>query len=166
MAVVVTKSASISGRDSVPSVLGNSAITRANLKRALGIVGIVSGDSVGSTYLFESVPSNALVSSLLLSAPDIGTTTAMDIGLWHTTADGGAVVDQDFFTAAQALNAGPYAKVQCAFGNVLTVANMEKRLWEALGLSSDPRVMYDIVGTLTGAADGSGSVCLESYYAE
>lgn len=165
MAVVTVKSASITNRDATPAVLSNAAIASARLQRALGVAAIANGDSVGSKYLMFSLPSNALVSSIMVSAPDIGTTTAADIGLYKTTADGGAVVDADFFKAAQALNAGPYLKVEVSQGNVLSVANLEKRLWEALGLSSDPSIMYDVVLTLTGAADAAGSVCLEGQFA-
>jgi hypothetical protein len=39
-----------------------------------------------------------------------------------------------------------------------SLANAEKPLWQALGLSSDPGIMYDVVLTLTGACDGSGQV--------
>lgn len=166
MAVVTTKSSTISGRDATPLVLANSAISRAATKRSLGVVAAVSGDSVGSKYQFESIPSNAVIQSVQLSSPDIGTTTAMDLGLYRTTRDGGAVVDADFFKAAIVLNAGATVKAEEMFGNVITVANMEQRLWQLLGLAIDPEVMYDVVGTLTGAADGSASIAVEVYYCE
>lgn len=168
MAVVTTKSAQITNRDASPKVLSNSRVVRANVKHARGVVTAVNGDSVGSKYIHCSIPSNAIPVSVRVSAPDIGTTTAADIGLYRTTQDGGAVVDVDFFASAQALNAGPYSKVEVVneAGTIATPANSEKTVWELLGLSSDPCVTYDVVSTLTGAADGGGAILLEIDYTE
>lgn len=165
MAVVAVKSAFITNRDSTPVVLTSKTLSAGGPRlRAAGLVAVASGDSATSTYRFCQVPANALVSSVLLSAPDIGTTTTMDIGLYRTTADGGAVVDADFFTAACNLNSGATTKVERLNGNIITIANSEKRLWEAAGLSADPGYFYDIVGTLVGAADAAGSVLCEVIY--
>jgi hypothetical protein len=166
MAVVTAKSSMITNRDATPQAQTNSGIARARLHRSIGVVAIANGDSVGSKYLALSIPSSAIVSSLNISAPDIGTTTAADVGLYKSTFEGGAVVDADFFKAAVVLNAGAITKSEVLFGNVVTVANAEKRLWEHLGLSADPQIMYDIVLTLTGAADAAGSVCAEALYCE
>lgn len=166
MAVVTTKSTQITNRDAQPRVLTNARLTKGDVTHARGVCSIANGDSVASKYLFCSIPSNAVPISVRVSAPDIGTTTAADIGLYRSTADGGAVVDVDFFASAQALNAGPYAKTEVVNENgaVATPANGEKPIWELLGLSSDPGVIYDVVGTLTGAADGAGAVLLEIDY--
>lgn len=166
MGVVTTKSASITNRDAVPSVLSNAAITRGAQQKALGVVAAVSGDSIASKYLFCSVPSNAIVSSVTVSCPDIGTTGTMDLGLYKSTADGGAVVSVAFFQAAIDVHSGALAKSQVVNGNIITVANMEKRLWEHLGLSADPGLMYDVVGTLAAAQDASGAICVEVLFAQ
>lgn len=166
MAVVTTKSAQITNRDASPRVLNNAFLEGAMVRSARDVCAIANGDSVGSKYLFLTLPSNAVPISLRISAPDIGTTTAGDIGLYRTTADGGAAVSSQFFKAAQALNAGPYLKVELVQGNVVTVANSGKRLWELLGLSSDPKVLYDVALVLTGAADAAGSVLVECDYVE
>jgi hypothetical protein len=166
MAVVTTKSAAITNRDAIPAVLNMGGITKGAIKQALGVVAIANGDSAASKYLVSSIPSNAIVRSVKVSAPDIGTTTAADIGLYKSTADGSAVVDADFFKAAVALNAGAITKSEVVNGNIITVANMEKRVWEHLGLTTDPSLVYDVVLTLTGAADAAGSVAVEIDYAE
>jgi hypothetical protein len=166
MSVVTTKSAQITNRDATPAVPMSGALTRANLKRAMGLVTAVSGDSIASKYLFFQLPSNAIVSSVKVSCPDIGTTGTMDLGLYKTTAQGGAVVDADFFKAAIDVHSGALAKSEVVNGNVITVANMEKRLWEHLGLSSDPAIMYDVVGTLAAAQDAGGAILVEAEYSE
>lgn len=164
MAVVTTKSAGITNRDSTPVVLTNSYLARAQVKKAAGLVTAVSGDSIASKYLFCSIPSNALVHSVQVSAPDIGTTGTMDLGLYQTTANGSAVVDADFFKAAINVNSGAITKSEVLYGNVVTVANAEKRVWEALGLTVDPQIDYDVVGTLAAAMDAGGAIMVEVYY--
>lgn len=165
MAVVTTKSAAITNRDATPAQASLGAIVGARLHRAMGVVAIANGDSIASKYLAFSLPSNAIVSSLMVSSPDIGTTVTADVGLYKTTKDGGAVVDADFFKAALDLHSGAITKSECLYGNVITVANSEKRLWEHLGLSADPGIMYDVVLTLAAASDAAASVCVEAQYA-
>lgn len=165
MAVVTTKSTQITNRDATPRVLTSGYLAAAEVKHKRDIVTTVNGDSATSKYIYFTIPSNAVLISLRKNHPDIGTTTAGDIGLYQTTANGGAVVDADFFTAASVFNAGAVSKTEVGFGNVLTVANMNKRIWEALGLSADPKIDYDVVVTLTGAADAAAALQLEMDYA-
>lgn len=165
MAVVTTKSTQITNRDAQPRVLSNARVSKGDVTHARGVVAIANGDSATSKLLFCSIPSNAVPMSVRVSSPDIGTTTAMDLGLYRNTADGGAVVDADFFASALALNAGALSKSEALYeSGVVTIANGEKPLWELLGLSADPNVIYDVVGTLTGAADAAGSVLVEVDY--
>lgn len=166
MGVVAVKSQAITNRDAVPVVLNNSAITKGPMKKAIGVCAVTSGDDIGSTYAFCSVPSNAVITSVKVSAPDIGTTTIANFGLSQTTANGSAAVDADFFKATQSLKDGALAKVELVNGNVITLANQQKRVWEHLLLTADPSLQYDVVATLTAAADASGSVFLEVEYTE
>ncbi len=168
MAIVNTKATAITNRDADPAVLTNAVISRAALLEAVGTIETVSGDSVGSTYRMGQIPSNARVSQLLLYADDIGTTTAADFGLYQTTKNGGAVVDADFFASAVALNAAALNAVDITHeaAGAYEIADVELRLWEALGLSEDPRLDYDIVATLTGIANGVGTISLKMRYAE
>lgn len=166
MAVVTTKSTQLGNRDSTPRVPVNARVSKGDVIHARGVCAIANGDSIASKLLFCSIPSNAIPVSVRVSAPDIGTTTAGDVGLYRTTQEGAAVVDVDFFASALALNAGPYSKTEIVNENsaVATPANGEKPVWELLGLTSDPNLIYDVVMTLTGAADGAGSVLLEVDY--
>lgn len=165
MAVVTTKSAYITNRDATPAQLSNARSANASLKQASGLVAIASGDSVASKYIFFSLPSNAVVSMMRINSPDIGTTTVGDLGLYRTTKDGGAVVDADFFASALSLKDGAMAfTVVLNESGVYPVTNMEKPLWQALGLTADPNVDYDVVLTLTGAADAAGDVLLQTQF--
>lgn len=166
MAVVTTKSTAITNRDATPVVLNAGAISKGGLKNALGVVTAANGDSIASKYLFCSIPSNAKVRSVLVSCPDIGSTGTMDLGLYKSTADGGAVVDADFFKAAIDTHSGALTKSEVVFGNIITPANCEQSIWQLLGLSSDPNLVYDVVGTLAAAQDAGGAIAVEVVYAE
>lgn len=161
MAVVTVKSTEITNRDALPRVFSNSRVTNGERRHARGAATMTNGDSTGSKYIMCSIPSRAIPISVLVSAPDVGTTTTADVGLYRNTVDGGAVVDADFFTAARILNAGPYSKVESVSGNVVTLTNYNKAIWELLGLAADPGVDYDVVLTLVGAADAGGLVLVE-----
>jgi hypothetical protein len=127
---------------------------------------ITSGDSIDSTYRMFRVPSNAVMTDLRIYSPDIGTTTISDIGLYRTAKDGGAVVDADFFASALSLKDGAINGTDVLHESaVFSIANSGKELWDALGLTSDPSVFYDVAFTLTAAADATGTVKLIGRYA-
>lgn len=165
MAVVTVKSTQITNRDATPRVINNPRVTSGVKQMALDTAVITSGDSVGSTYRIAQVPSRAIVTAIRVSSPDIGTTTAADIGLYQTTLNGGAVVDADFFSSAVSLSGGAINKSDVTFeSGVYTLANGAKPLWEALGLSADTGIDYDVTLTLTGAADATGTALVEIEY--
>lgn len=165
MAVVTVKSTQITNRDATPSVLNTGRTAGARLSHKRATVSIANGDSVGSTYRLFDIPSNAVVVSVRLSSPDIGTTTTTDVGIYQNTANGGAVVDADHFGSAVSLSGGAINKSDITHeAAVYTLANGEKPLWEALGLSVDSQRTYDVVLTLTGAADAAGTVLAEIDY--
>ena len=102
---------------------------------------------------------------MLIYSDDMGTATAGDLGVYQTTANGSAVVDADHFASAVALNAGVLAGADVTHeSTVFGVEDAEKPLWEALGLSVDPKISYDIVLTLTADADVGGSFTLKGKY--
>ena len=166
MAVVTVKSTQITNRDATPRVPVQGRVQGARVRHSRGVVLVTSGNDIASKYIACSIPSNAVPISARLSCPDIGTTTLADVGLYKSTADGGAVVDADFFGSAVSLKDGALAKSDITNENsaVATPANGEKPVWELLGLTSDPGLVYDVVLTLTAAADGTGSVLVEVDY--
>lgn len=166
MAVVSTKATAISNRDSSPKVLSDSKISRGNIIEALGTIETTGTDSAGSKYFFGSVPSNGRISQILLSCDGNNTAGTIDIGLYRTTADGGAVVDADFFASAQAIGTLLTNSDVTHESAVFGIEDVEKPLWEALGLSEDSKVMYDVVATIVTADDAADTVSLKIKYAE
>lgn len=162
----MANSASITNRNATPRVLNNARLTGAPLMSATERVVLTNGvDGVASIHRLFEIPANAVISRVFVSAPDIGTTTVTDVGLYRTTADGGAVVDADFFASAYVLNAGAVDNVDITReSTVITPANRHQAVWQILALTADPQVRYDVALTLTGAADGTGSVDVTVQY--
>ena len=165
MAVVAVKSTLVTNADALPAVLNNPRVDGGFERIEVATVAITSGDTTASTYRMFRVPSNAVMTDLRIYSPDIGTTTIADIGLYRTAKDGGAVVDANFFADALSLKDGALNGVDVLHeAAVFTIDNSGKELWEALGLTSDPAVFYDVALTLTAAADATGTVKLIGRY--
>jgi hypothetical protein len=175
MAVVTTKSSAITNADATPPVLNNARVSRARILEAVGTLEAVNGDSIASIYRFCRVPSGARVSRVLISNDAI-TTCAGDVGLYQTVANGGAAVGANgaaFFGSAISLasaqvnidvthEADPTGGNAADFG----LEDVEKPLWQCVGLTADPLVMYDVAVTLTAAAGSAGTVSLKVQYVE
>lgn len=170
MAVVTTKSTAVTNSDALPQTLSPQRIDGGRLRERVGVVEATATDSIGSVYRLMRINSVDRVSRLLLSCDAI-TTAVGDIGLYDVSAvNAGAAVDVDFFASAQALTsalinqdvtheADP-ADAGAGFG----LADVEKTLWQALGLAADPGKQYDVAITLTAAATGAGTVSLKLQY--
>lgn len=167
MSVVNVLSSAITNAQASPRVFNNPNVQRGRLQEDIGMCAVTSGDSIGSTYRFARVRSNARVSQILGCTTAI-TTCAADVGLYRTAADGGAVVDADFFASAQSLaTAGTFDVTHEAGGTGSHFGDLTKAempLWQALGLSADPNIEYDIAFTLTAAAGSAGTVVGQARY--
>lgn len=160
MAVVTTKSTAMTSWTASPKVPVSANLVNGNLRESQGFAVIANGDSATSKYPLFPIRSSDRVSQILVYSPDIGTTTAGDLGLYKNDDEGGAVVDVDFFASALSLSGGALNGTDITFeaaaaGGLIT--NGEKRVWEMLGLSADPHLVYQVVLTLTGAADAAGT---------
>lgn len=150
MATEALKSSVITNRDATPVVLSTS--NPGTVKRAYGVVECAGGDA-GSTYTFCSIPSNAKFVRAFYSCDDLGTGLTMNVGLYQTTANGGAVVDQDFFASALdvATAAVGITEITVERGATL-ISEFEQPLWQRLGLSADSQRDYDVVAVSASAA--------------
>lgn len=160
MAVVNLKATAITQADA--NAATNPYLSKGNPVESVGATAVANGDSIASTYRLCRIPSNARMGALRLFCTAI-TSGAANIGLYRTAADGGAVVDADFFIAAQSI-AAALAGTEVSGGNVITPANREKRIWEALGLTADPNIYYDVTVVLTAATTAAGSLALQACF--
>lgn len=165
MAVVTLKSTQITNRDATPLVR-STAVQQNKLEHARGVLTSAAGDTTASKFIFCTIPSNAKIVSVRISTTGAGTVGAMDIGLYKTTQNGGAVVDADFFASARLLTTALSKSEEIFESGVVTRANSEKAIWEHLGLAADPGILYDIVGTLTATTDAAHDILLETDFTQ
>lgn len=156
MPVEALKSAAITNADATPLVLTNARIMAGAMREAIGTKQASASASIGSTYRLCRVPSNARISQVIASCDAFDITGAADIGVYQTAENGGAVVDADFFASALLMTTALPNTVCTHESGVFGIEDVEKPLWEALGLTADPMRDYDIVMTLT-AANGAGA---------
>jgi hypothetical protein len=88
---------------------------------------------------------------------------AADLGLYRAAADGGALVSAALFASAQSVASANAAGISARF-EADDVANVEKRIWELLGLTADPNLEYDVALTLTAALSASGTLALQGVF--
>jgi hypothetical protein len=168
MAVVNRLSGVITNRDATPRVMNNPGAAAGMLRGFSGTLETVSGDDIASTYRFAQVPSNAVMHALRLYCDDVGSTALVDIGIYRTTADGGAVVDADVFGSAVDISGGALNGTDVLNESAVTAWGLEDAetpLWQALGLTADPMVNYDVVLTLTVASNAAATITLRGIYA-
>lgn len=162
MAVVQVSSTPVANVDGKPIVRNSAKVSEGEVLSSIGSVALANGDSIGSVYRMVRIRSGCRINSLFLLCTAV-TSGAADIGLYQTAAKGGAVVDADFFSAAQTIATASQG-IQVAHGNALAVATSMLRVWEALGLSADPGIEYDVALTLTAATTAAGSAALKCDY--
>lgn len=110
-------------------------------------------DAVGSKYRFGRVRSSDVIHSLAFAATAL---TAGSISLGLYLPNTGAVVSANLFaTAVSAASAVPVTEER--YTN-LALTTAGKRVWELLGLSADPVLVYDVVGTSTIVATVAGTL--------
>jgi hypothetical protein len=164
MTTEALKSGAITNRDATPAVLSRSDLVAGQLREAYGSVTTTSSVTTGSTYIMCSVPSYARVSEILLSTIAMGGSSAADLGVYQTTANGGAVVDADFFAAALTLVSALTNSQISMTQTVNTITKQGQPLWQALGLSADSNRDYDIVFTTTATITTGGLLGVKVRY--
>ncbi len=169
MAIDLTlKSVEITNREATPRVLNNPGLGGGGeLKVARGYIASVTASlSATSVIRFCEVPSSAVVHKVVV---DSGAQTAgkFDIGVYRNNKDGGAAVDQDFFTTDLDCAAAVIAQdVTRKATSAYSIAEGSEPLWDALGMSADPCSTLDICGTVhtTDVTTGTGAMSVVVYY--
>lgn len=155
MAVTNRNSQGITNATSTPVVLSDPALNAGILRERSAVITSAADDSATSIFRFVRVSSNARISQLMLSAADATTAGAINVGVYQTAENGGAVVDADLFASAVDLASGPYNNADITFeSGEYTYAESEKPLWEVLGLTVDPQRDYDIAATISTTFNG------------
>lgn len=165
MATENLKATQLTNRDSVPPVANNRQLDGI-LREVVGTVEAGAGDT-SSHYRMVQLPSWCRVSQIALFSDDVGASGAVDIGIFDTTANGGAVVSQALFASAIDVNTAALNGSEVTYEagtSTAQIDDIEKCLWEQLGLSSDPQKFYDVVITPSTSLATGGTLSLRVRY--
>lgn len=156
----------ISNRAATPRV-ANDPWTNAVVKTT-GPGQLEVSTAVDATHVlrFCRVKSNAVIHAVFLSCDAVSTSGAGDIGIYQTDDNGGAVVDADFFASAQVVTTALARSDVTHESGVYGIEDRDKPLWEALGLSADPQIDYDIAMLVTTDMGGAGTLVVEALYVD
>jgi len=149
-----------------PRVFTNSNQSVGQVFSAKSIATVSATQSSGDTIRLVRVPSNARIDAVLLTTGDATTAGAINIGVWQTADNGGAVVDADLFASALALTGGPFTNSDQTWeSGEYTYAESCLPLWQVLGLTADSNREYDIVAEVSTTGNGMGTtMALEVRY--
>lgn len=165
MAVDHLKSTPITNADALPRIANNSHVTGGELRASVGTLETIASGSIGSTYRLVRVPSCARVHKVIFAADASGATGQVDIGIYQTAENGGAVVDADHFASGLDPGGGALAPTDVTHqSGVFGIEDAEQPLWKALGLTADPGREYDIVATVVEAMANAGTLTLKVEY--
>ena len=163
---VIARSAALAARDAAVNGKASYAVGPRRLYVQHATVEVTNGNAIGSRFLLVEIPSSAVMSSLIVMNDAI-TSAAADFGIYRTTRDGGAAVDADVFGSAVSIaTAGVVGTNILHESGVLDIAEIEQPLWQVLGYTSDPGLMFDLVATLTAAATASGTLTVRVEYTQ
>ncbi len=167
MAIDLTlKGVQITNREATPSVINNPGLGAGAMEYCAAghLLSVTAALSATSVIRLVEVPSNAIVSGLhFQSAAQAGGT--FDIGVYRNNKDGGAVVDADFFATAVAVTSAVVQTDVLNESTTNTIAKQSQPLWQALGMTSDPKSTLDIALTVaTDITTGTGAVALKARY--
>ena len=165
MAVVNTKSTTITNADATPIVKNSAGIDAGNLKVKVATVAVAAGDDDTSVFRFVRLPSNAVVHKIDLLNDAITDGTDYDCGVYQTAANGGAVVLVNAWADAVSMASARVTPLDITHeAGGLAIENCYKKVYEVAGLTTDTGREYDLC--LTGVTVGSaaGDITLKVYY--
>jgi hypothetical protein len=119
----------------------------------------VATDLANSVYAFSRIKSSDVIHSLVFASSAL-TAGAISLGLFLPNTKTVAVTNSDHLFATSINCASAVVPTEELYANLaLTYAG--KRVWEMLGLTSDPVLVYDIAGYSTTAATTAGTLALK-----
>jgi len=159
MAVVNTKSTSITNQDAIPAVLNSSYFDNGMIRESVGTVEVAAADSDLSVYRFSRIPSSARIKDIQILNDAITAGTDYNLGLYDTLKNGGAVVDDNLFGDAITMAVARVIPLHALY-EALDIVNNEKRIWELLGLATDPFKSYDLALTAITVGTAAGTISI------
>jgi hypothetical protein len=163
MAADTLKSTTITGLDSLPILRPNAWVHGGNVRAFSEYVTASAAADNTSTYRFFRVHSWMRPVNLSIFSVAQGGSAAVGVGLYDTAANGGAVVNATLFASAFSL-VSAVAGTNVTYQN-LTYDKSTLRIWELLGLTTDPSKEYDVTIKVSATLTNGGLIALHGTFA-
>lgn len=168
MAVELVNSTPLTNMNATPP-------TRATAGRAGGAgpllwqdatVAVADAKDAASIYRVIRLPSQAVVKQVWAQMDSATTTFTVDIGVYYADVNGvaGAVIDADLFGSAIALASIVVPTQYTRESGQLSMAEMDKPLWDAAGVTADPGGYIDVCFTTTATTSTAGTAWMGIAY--
>lgn len=161
-----TKSTEVTNADATPPVKTHVSVSHGRLHEKVATVEIAVADSNGHEYRLFRVHSSWRISEILRYNDAITSGTDFDVGIYDIAENGGAVVSVNLFADAISLASASTTGVNDQFesGGGTGIEEIEKPLWDLLGLSADSGKWYDLVYTGVAVGSGAGTLSVRLRY--
>lgn len=163
MAVANTKSTYITNADASPVTPSSGLLAGGAVLHQKATLEVAAADDNNSVYRFFRLHTSWTLLQLLLWNDAIASGTDFDIGAHDTAANGGAVILVNAWGDAVSMASARVAPLDITFEQ-LNVDKIEKKIWEQLGLSTDPRKYVDITATGVTVGTAAGTLSMLCYY--
>jgi len=170
MGVVNVNSTQMANNLATPPVLNNPYLAGANIKELVDVCTMGASDSNNSTYRFFPIPSNARISDIEVMNDANTSGTSYKCGVLLQNGGSTVVSSSDVIfipsgtTMASARSTWTSLYFPAITSGSASAANVGKRVWELLGLTSDPNATYDVVVTAVTAGSAGGSLAMKLSY--
>lgn len=167
MAVDHVKSTAITNLDASPRVAPTAGTGgSARLHQINGYATAVASSSADATYQLVRVPSDAVIKQIVFES-EAQTAGKFDLGVYYAS-DGSKdgiptsllaadAIDQDFFATVIDCASAVLETIVTNESATYTLAKRNQPLWQAVGLSADPKCNFDIVATVKTTAVTTGT---------
>ena len=128
--------------------------------RKIAVNATAVADGVGSQYRICQVASSDCIAGLSYVNDAIGTGSSLKLGLYETNSTvvaNSVAGNAALFLATVGMVTATTALTPCRFA-VLLANTAPKRVWELLGLPSDPKKNYDLCWTVLAVGTATGNI--------
>jgi len=166
MGTANTLTNNVTNLDAKPPVALDKRLFNGILKEQVGTVEIAAADDASSVYRVGRVHSSWRISNIIRYNDAITSGTDYDVGLYDTAAAGGAVININCFADAVSLASASVTGTNDLYeaGSDVGVEDIEQRVYQDAGETTDPGYWYDVCLTGDTVGSGAGTVTLRIRY--
>ena len=151
-------------------VLSETVKTQVNGGGVIAIAGnfeTLVADDAGSKYRLCKVGASWVPLKIEINNDSIAGATDMDLGLYETLENGGAVKDADVFMDGTDINAGSAIGSEVSGLSNIDIDSIGEQMYQYAGETTlEPARMYDLVLTANSDITGAGTIAFRMWFAK